>query len=325
MPWNARIQRRLKLKDLNILLSVAQCGSMGKAARQLTLTQPGVSKALADLEHTIGVSLFDRTGQGVEATLYGRALLKWAAAVFDDLRQGINEIDFLNDHRGGEVRIGATEPIVAGLLPAIIAHLSHRYPLISFNVTQIFIIRSYDELRERKIDLMISRIPDNDLADDLDVEILADDPPFIVTGRKNPLLKRRKLTLADLSDQPWTLPRSDSEAGKLFANLFRDAGLELPRTRVIASSIQMHNALLAAAPFLAIYPRSLFHFTAKWLPVKMLPVELPHRPAPIGITTLKNRTISPVAHLVIETARTIVAQMKKGREFHVRESAASLG
>src|ERR1700731_3048638 len=97
MQWNERIGRRLKLRDLHILLAVAKSGSMGKAASDLAVSQPAVSKAIADLEHTLGVRLLDRGPQGVEPTIYGRALLKCGLTVFDDLKQGVKELEFLAD------------------------------------------------------------------------------------------------------------------------------------------------------------------------------------------------------------------------------------
>jgi DNA-binding transcriptional LysR family regulator len=111
-----RVMRRLKLRELRILMSVAQTGSMGKAAAQLALSQPAVSKAIAEMEHTLGVAVLDRTPQGVEPNLYGRALLKWSSAVFDDLRQGVREIELLADPGAGEVRVGSHEVMSAGLL-----------------------------------------------------------------------------------------------------------------------------------------------------------------------------------------------------------------
>src|SRR6266700_5529775 len=129
-----RVMRRLKLRELRILTTVAQAGSMGKAATQLALSQPAVSKAMAEMEHTLGVRLLDRTAQGVEPNLYGRALLKWAQAVFDDVRQGMNEIKFLADPTTGELRVGAAEPMLAGLLPAIIERIHRQHPMISIQV-----------------------------------------------------------------------------------------------------------------------------------------------------------------------------------------------
>ena len=135
-PLEERMMRRLKLRELRILTTVAQARSMGKAAAQLALSQPAVSKAIAEMEHTLGVALLDRTPHGVEPTLYGRALLKWSAVVFDDLRQGMREIEALADPAAGEVRVGSHEVMSAGLLPAVIDRLSRQYPRLLFTVRQ---------------------------------------------------------------------------------------------------------------------------------------------------------------------------------------------
>src|SRR5262245_33450712 len=127
-PLEDRVMRRLKLRELRILATVAQTGSMGKAAAQLALSQPAISKAIAEMEYTLGVSRLDRTPQGVEPTLYGRTLLKWSAAVFDDLGQGVREIESLIDPTAGELRFGSHEAENAGLVPAIIEKLSRQYP-----------------------------------------------------------------------------------------------------------------------------------------------------------------------------------------------------
>jgi DNA-binding transcriptional LysR family regulator len=88
VEWDdKRLGRHLKLRDLNVLLTVARCGSMGKAAAELALSQPAVSKVIADMEFTLGVRLFDRGPQGVEPTIYARALLDRGLIAFDELRQ----------------------------------------------------------------------------------------------------------------------------------------------------------------------------------------------------------------------------------------------
>src|SRR5882672_6117253 len=92
-----RIGRRLSLRDLNMFLVVAELRSMSKAAVQLAISQPVVSKAIADMEHTLGVALLDRNPRGVEPTVYGRALIKRGVAVFDELRGSVSDIEFLAD------------------------------------------------------------------------------------------------------------------------------------------------------------------------------------------------------------------------------------
>src|ERR1700737_2573695 len=134
MQWDDRIGRRLKLRDLHILMAVVQAGSMAKAGVRLAVSQPAISKAIAEMEHALGVPLLDRSPQGVEPTSYGRAIIRRGAAVFDELRQGIKEIEFLSDPTVGEVRIGTTEPLAAGLITAVIERLWRNSPGIATHV-----------------------------------------------------------------------------------------------------------------------------------------------------------------------------------------------
>ena len=108
MPWSDRIGRRFKLRDLHILLAVVQSGSMGKAAGQLAMSQPVVSKAVSDMEHALGVRLLDRSRRGVELTTYGRAVIKRGAAVFvcgnaNTMAPGVRAAlaDIFRQHTGG--------------------------------------------------------------------------------------------------------------------------------------------------------------------------------------------------------------------------------
>ena len=110
IDWDSQLGRRLRLRDLHVLMSVAKLGSMAKAASQLGVSQPAVSEVIADLENALGVRLLDRTPQGAQPTPYGTALLRRAVTAFDELRQGIREIEFLTDASLGEVRSGCPSP-----------------------------------------------------------------------------------------------------------------------------------------------------------------------------------------------------------------------
>src|SRR4030095_10714447 len=121
MNWNEqRISRQLKLRDLHVLMTVARSGSMGKAANQLSVSQPAISKAIADMEAALGVRLLDRNPRGVVPTIYARALLDRGLVAFDELKQGIEHLNFLANPTTGELRIGSTIAIATGFLPAVI-------------------------------------------------------------------------------------------------------------------------------------------------------------------------------------------------------------
>src|ERR1043165_3398659 len=102
-----RVAHRLKLRDLRLLDTVVRWGSMAKAANELNISQPAVSKAIAEMEHVLRVRLIDRGRQGVEPTPHGLALLRRGVAIYDELRQGVAEIENLSDPTVGEVRVAA--------------------------------------------------------------------------------------------------------------------------------------------------------------------------------------------------------------------------
>jgi DNA-binding transcriptional LysR family regulator len=288
MQWEDRIGRRVKFRDLHIALTVAQSGSMLKAAKALAISQPVVSKVIADLEQVLGVRLFDRSRKGVEPTASGRALINRGRAAFDELKQGVKEIEFLNDPTTGELRIGSSQPLA---------------DIVTGDALSIC-----EDLRERRVELGLTRMPGLDSEkDDMEQEVLFEEPLVVVAGIKNHWARRRKIKLAELVNEPWTWPSPGSIVDLLVVAAFRARGLEAPRATVYADSFNMRTKLAATGPFLAVVHASILKFPAKDPSIKLLPVELPTTThGQIGIMTLKNRTLSPLAQLFIECAREVV-------------------
>jgi len=314
-----RVTHRLKLRDLRLLDAVVRSKSMARAATQLHVTQPAVSKAISELEQMLGVRLVDRSRQGIEPTPYGQALLKSGVAIFDELRQGVREIEFLSDPAAGDVRIAASEPMAAGILPTIVARLTRQYPRMSIYVTQspIAVLEhrtpQYRDLRERNVDLVLGPIVGPFTEDDLEVERLFEDKSVVVAGIRSRWTRCRKLELADLADEHWCMSPADTLVGSRCVEAFRASGLSVPERAVLTSSVQLHNGLLATGRFLTILPDSLVRISGKRLGIKALPIELLVPPRLIGIVTLKNRTISPAARLFIETAREVTRPLAKAQ------------
>jgi len=307
MQWVDRIGRRLKLRDLHILLAVVQRGSMAKAAAELAISQPAVSKAIADMEHALGLRLLDRSRNGIEPTTYGRALVKRGRAIFDELKHGVEELEFLADPTVGELRIGSTESIAAGLLPAVIERFSREHRGVHLDVAQaVMSTLHYRELRERSIDLLLGRIPTPFAEDDLEADVVYDDQIVVVAGRQSKWARSRRLMLADLAGEPWILPPADTLPGSLAAELFRASGVKMPRAPITTLSIHLCCRLAASRRFVTTLPTSILRFGGRDLSLKVLPIELPAQPRPVGIVTLKNRTLSPVAKVFIEWVHRLV-------------------
>ena len=313
MNLDNRTFRRLKLSDLRIFHAVVQRGGMAKAATELNISQPAVSKAIAALEHTLGVRLLERHPQGVDPTLYGRALLKGGIAVFDELEQSVKEIGFLADATAGELRIGCTEPLAAGFVAEVIATLSARYPRVAFEVVAADPVTLMErELRQRHIELSVVPIPGLNIGGDINLEILLNDRQVVMAGVQNKWVRRRNLRLADLVDEPWLIPPPDSIIGRSIAEAFRTSGLELPRARVVTFSIPLCYQLLSRGSFLAMLPVSMARLGGE-LPLKILRVAIPGIDRPIAIVTLKKRTLSPLAHVFIREARELAGRLKSSK------------
>jgi len=295
----------LHLRDLHILLTVAQSGSMVRAAHELSMSQPAISKAIATLEHTLGIRLLDRTPQGVEPTRYGRALLRRGATVFDELRQGVGEIEYLSEQGIGELRIGYGEPLAITLVTAVVTTLISKHPRLIFHLRQANTIAlDFQDLRDRKVDLMVGRVASPFREDDLNAETILQHSAVVVAGAQSPWVRRRRLKLADLVDEKWVLLPPEIPESEWVASAFRSQGLRPPRARVTTLSLQLRAALLEAGDFLTAFPPELL---SRYPSIKALPVDLGLQPRPIAIVTLKNRTLSPAAELFISQMR-IAAQ-----------------
>jgi DNA-binding transcriptional LysR family regulator len=306
MQWYERFGHRIRLRDLHILMAVVEAGTMAKAARELGISQPAVSKAIAATEQTLGVRLLDRSTKGLAATDYGQALLRHAVKVFDELRQVADELRFLADPTTGQLRLGCSESMTAGLLPVIIAQMARRYPKITLLAAQIsFAPLQFHELRDRTVELVLGRIPWPLPERDLDGAVLLDEGIHIVAGAQSRWARRRRIELSELMGELWALPPRDSLPGKLVADAFRAHGLYVPAASVVTGSLHLlANALPTTGRFITVVPASVLRFNQR-LSLKVLPVDFAVEPGQIGITWLKERTLSPVAQLFIECARQL--------------------
>jgi len=317
IDWESHIGRRIKLRDLHVFFTVAQRGSMAKAAAHLGVSQPAVSEVIGDLEHAVGVRLLDRSSHGVEPTTYGLALLKRSAVVFDELKQSVRDIEFLSDPTVGELRIGCAESIVAAILPPVIQRFAQQYPRVVLHVHRLATpMLELPELRERRLDLVLARIvrPLANENDDLHVEVLFEDRLVVAAGVHNPWARRRNIGLAELVNEPWILTPPDSWTGMMVAEAFRARGLDMPRVAMTTFCFNLRTSLAATGPFITAVPSSIQPLDLNRFLLKVLTVDLPAGPCSVVAVTLKNRMLSPVAQLFIDHVRAFTTSMAAGFE-----------
>lgn len=309
MDWENRIGRRLRLKDLHTLQIVADVGSMAKASKNLALSQPAISKAISDMEQILGAPLLVRSARGVELTEHGRILVERTRIIFDEMQQGIKEIEHLADPTQGEVRIGTIEP-VAPILSDIISRLTRRYPRISYRVTVGDTDMLARKLRDRSLDVVLTRWNALSQAEDLVADTLYTSILAIVADKSHPMATRRRLTLTDLMREQWALPPPDTFLGRIVAELFERKGLPLPSSIVTTTSTLMRLNLMASGRFLSVLPTMMLRHRSyrPWL--RVLTANLGDDGGPISAIMVKDRRTSGAIKLFLEGSHAVCSHFR---------------
>ncbi|HEY1361450.1 MAG TPA: LysR family transcriptional regulator [Xanthobacteraceae bacterium] len=300
-----RIERRLKLHDVRVLIAVAEAGSMHKAAQGLRTSQPAISRAIADLEHAVGVRLLERSPRGIEPTPYGRALIKHGVAAFDEFRQGLKDIKFLADPSTGELHIACSDAMAAGPVLAVIEQLTRRHPRLVFHVATGSAATLLRKLAERNVELVITRAMEAVAPEQVDVARLFEDNVIVAAGAQSRWARRRRIKLDELVHEPWVLPPSGSAVGAIILEAFRARGFAPPAATVVMQSANIRAKLAASGRFLTVIPEFSLTLPGRDPSLKALPVELPDARRTMRILSLRNHSLSPLAELFIDSMRAL--------------------
>jgi DNA-binding transcriptional LysR family regulator len=311
-----RLGRSLKLRDVHTLTVVAELGSMAKAAAFLSITQPAVSQAIADLERFSGVRLLDRGPRGVTLTAAGESMVARGIQALDTLDLGMRDIAFLTDGGRGVVRVGADMAFIAGgLMADIIVHMRERYPGISvyvFETTTRVSATEFREIKERGVDVLLGRRPHEEIDGELFVEHLAEETFRIVSSSVHPLAMREEIDWADLTGEAWILAPTDSMARTILEGEFTRRGLTAPDAVIATYSMQLRLQLLTTGEYLTVMPEYSYRHGADRWGLHALPLECSQR-LPIVIQRPRHRSPTPVVERFLRSARTIIRGLERRR------------
>lgn len=264
------------------------------------------------------------TRRGVEPTIYGEALLKRGLIAFDELKQGVRDIQFLADPTAGELRIGCADSIAATILKPIIERFAASYPAVALRV-DTFPSPAIDNpgLRDRKCDLVLGRRPMklDHFSEDLTVEILFDDHLVVVAAKNSVWAGRRRIDLADLGDQPWLLPPEETWTYGFIAKAFRGRQLVIPTVSLMTFSLSLVMHFLARGSFISALPNSVVWLHSETDLLRILPVNFSPSCWPVAIVMLKDRTLSPIVERFIECSREVAKSLAGPRGKPTRKSA----
>jgi DNA-binding transcriptional LysR family regulator len=310
MRWDHRIGGRLRVRDLHIFLTVAEHGNMAKAAEELAVSRPVVSRAIADLEQVLGVPLFDRMPGGISPTRYGKELVSRGFAVLDELRHSIQAIEQLKDPTFGELRFATGEALAGGIVAKAIELVARRISVLSYTMEPAMAAMVVPYLRERRGELVVTRLASTELEPDIAAEPLYTERMLVVAGKDSVWSRRRRLSWSELLDAPWILSPVEVTRESPFTEALSNLGA-LPSNLILSTSLNLRVGLLPTGRFVTLMPYSVLRFGSLRKLVSPLPFELPAWRLPVAIFSLRHRTLSPAALMFAEEMRALGRQMAR--------------
>jgi DNA-binding transcriptional LysR family regulator len=306
---NPMARGRLKTRHLVLLVHLDEQRSVLRAARAANMTQPGASKLLADLEDSLGVTLFKRHARGIDPTWYGEIMMRHARSALAEMDRAQEEIEALRSGLTGRTVIGAVVSAGSSVASAAVALLKQRHPKVLVRIE----IDNSDNLVRRllkgEFDMVLARVPGPGVAGELTFKALGGESHCVIARATHPLVGKRRLDFRDLVDQPWILPPSGSLLRDRIDSMFVHRGLGLPRNLVETASIPVITSLLQSTDMVSALQRESVAPYCKVGLLAVLPLKLGVQMEPYGIVTRRGHPISPSADALLASLHEVAAQM----------------
>ncbi len=250
--------RRLRLRHLELLVALADQGTMRAAATQLHLSQPALSKMLGELEAGFGVRLFERSPQGLSPNALGEAVTYRARVMLGELARSKDEVDALRTGAEGVLRLGTLS--VTAAVPQAVVQLRERVPGARVQIQEGRVREMIQRLLDGELDCVFGAITPEVLTSGLLAllrpEVLLEDELCVLCAADHPLARTRKLRWGDLHARAWVAPPKDTLVRQALMTAFLNEGLEPPEPAIevlssvtVSSVLRLDPALLGAVRF----------------------------------------------------------------------------
>jgi DNA-binding transcriptional LysR family regulator len=307
------IARKFRLRHLELVAELFDRRSILKASRRLNLTQPTLTRALQDVESTLGMTLFERTNRGLEPTAYGEIFARHAKIVLAQLRHAAEELEGLRVGYSGKVTVGTLLAASASILPDAIARLKKERPAVAISV----VVGTYDilmpSLLAGDLDMVLGRLPEEGRSRALKYEEFYAEPVCLVTRPGHPLLRRRRLGLRDLANEAWLLPLPETALRRQVDRAFLEASAPPPKNVIESVSILTNRVLLRKSDCVGVMPYHVALDDVEHGLLAILPVKLKSIETPVGAIVRAPGALPPAAAALLECLRLAAADVPAPR------------
>lgn len=303
------LRSNLKLRHLQLLVALDQFRHLGRAAEFLALTQPAVSKTLAEIERLFDLALFTRSTRGTEPTAYGASVVRFARSVLADFDRTRDEIAAVASGAAGRVRVGAMVVATPVLLAQAVARLKARSAQTTVLVEEGDLTRLLPRLRLGELDLFVGRLEPGYAAPDLETEALYPEPMCLVVRPGHPLAAQRRVAWPALARLPWVMPPPWASSRVKLHQMFYKHRHDPPVDVVETASFLAALTFVQSRDAVAFWARSVARHHQGLGLVQVLDTAVPIELPPVGLITLRGRGLPPAARALVEALRGVAAEL----------------
>jgi LysR family transcriptional regulator, pca operon transcriptional activator len=294
---------RIKLRHLHSLVAIAEHGSLVRAADALSVTQPAVSKTLAELEDIVGQRLVERTSKGVELTAAGHLLVRYAGSSLRTIREGLDSITRSRTAHGPVVIVGALPNVAATVLPPALLRFAERVPHARLQVRTGSNAQLIAALRQDQLDVVIGRLAEPSDMQGLSFEQLYTEPLVFAVRPGHPLARRPRVVAAALSHHRLVLPDLGTRIREAADRFFLAAGLGLPGDVLETIDVSFGRAYVLQADAIWCAPLGVVENDLRERKLLRLPLDTRMTEGPVGLTLRADKPPSEALQQVMEEVR----------------------
>lgn len=279
--------------NLSAFLAVAEHASFSRAAEQLHLTQPAISKRIATLENQLEVRLFDRIGRHVSMTEAGRALKPRAEQIISALKDTRRALGNLSSQVQGRLSMATSHHIGLHRLPPVLRMYTAHYPDVALDIDFLDSEVAYEKVLHGEIELAVIT-----LAPTIEAPIIAktvwDDPLDFVVAPDHPLAGLKRVDLAELAAYPAVFPGANTFTHKVVSRLFQQRGV-LPQISMSTNYLETIKMMVSIGLAWSVLPRTMLDEQVKALHVPDVALQ-----RQLGVIWHSGRTLSNAGRALVQ-------------------------
>lgn len=284
----------MKLSQLRNFTAVVDAGAIRQAAKNLNLSQSSVTKSIQQLEDDLGVELLHRGAHGVAPTEAGKALFARIKTIEAELRHARNDVETIQGAGVGEIRVSASPTVAMGLLPRSVIAFQRTHPRVSFHILEGVYPDILPAVRTGDLDLAICLVPGRPKDETLSFISLVKDRVVPAVRADHPLIGRRKLQLADLTELDWIIYRRSHTGLDVFEQTFIANRLEPPKSTIECTSFACALALVENGDYVTLVPSQIFAGNRKTPSITPVLLDLPMQPWQVAVISRAKHELSAV-------------------------------